>query len=275
MWWEDPRRTSLIGKLGNPFIVDGIWWNMVRQAQSKIKTGGSGLLSKKLMKAYPHWEDFLDEGLLELRGEEVYVAGSEEHMAWLKVSKQNASAGGKLSAKRPRDEKGRLLPKGCPSDSKPRLDVVQATPSEVQPSSSSSGGIKTTTTTTNSDYITQTYTVEQIDQAYHVWNETRATFDLPSTSITPIEQNSIMRAFKSIGLENVLLALEGQRFEPGDEKWHPKNHLRLDRVLHRDAKGQSRWETFRDLALLNRSTKSKEDDEAKARYIAEHGRSTL
>lgn len=271
-WWEDPRRTTLIGLLGNPYIVDGVWFGLVRQAQLRFNTNSKGLISLKLVKAYPHWEDFLNEGLLEIRGDEIYVSGTDEHFAWMKESEESGSRGGKISAKRPRDEKGRLLPKDIQGLSKGALDAGSNGPRVSNPPPLTLS-LKKETTTTKMNIMPEMS--EQIDQAYSVWNDTRNEFGLPPSNISPVEQGSIYRALKQIGLENTLLALEGQRFEPSNDKFNPINHLRLDRVLHRDAKGQSRWESFRDMALANRSKQSSNNEEEEARRIAEHGRSTV
>ena len=85
-----------------------------------------------------------------------------------------------------------------------------------------------------------TVSQKQVVMAWEVWSQTRAAFKLPPTRITPPEESS----------------LEGARYEPRTEKFDPAKHLRLDRALHRDRYGQSRWETFRDLALLERHRES-------------------
>jgi hypothetical protein len=57
----------------------------------------------------------------------IQAVGSEKHFAWLEQKKQAGKSGGKASAQRQRDEKGRLLPKR-----------TQANPNDHQASSSSS-----------------------------------------------------------------------------------------------------------------------------------------
>lgn len=94
-----------------------------------------------------------------------------------------------------------------------------------------------------------------IKNAWEIWIETRSTFNLPRINMSQVEERSIARAINQIGYENVCLAIEGQRHEERTDKFDPSKYLKLDRVLHRNARGESRWDTFRDLALKAKATK--------------------
>ena len=103
-----------------------------------------------------------------------------------------------------------------------------------------------------------------VEDAWKIWCETLKYFNIDPGGISPPQESSIARAIKSLGYENTVLALEGARYEPNHEKFNPKQHLSIERILHRDAKGQSRWEKFVNLAKANREvTKIKEIDYAK------------
>ncbi len=109
---------------------------------------------------------------------------------------------------------------------------------------------------------TTTNVIDEISLAWGVWCETLKSFNLKSQPISVYQQSSLARAIKSLGIETVCLALEGQRYEKATDAWNPKDHLSLDRVLHRDAKGQQRWEKFANMALAKRELqKTKLTDE--------------
>jgi hypothetical protein len=91
-------------------------------------------------------------------------------------------------------------------------------------------------------------TSDLICQAWDVWQETMIFFKLPKQNISPHQESSLARAIASLGIETVLLALEGQRYESGSDKFNPRDHLSIDRVLHKDSKGQQRWEKFANMA---------------------------
>lgn len=93
---------------------------------------------------------------------------------------------------------------------------------------------------------------EEIKTAYGVWTETLASLDVPGSPIAPPQENSIARAIRQIGFENVCLALEGQRHEKPNDKFDPRRHLSVDRCLHRDRNGKTRWEEFKNMALAVR-----------------------
>lgn len=75
-------------------------------------------------------KELLDIGWAVEREDGIHVDGAAKQFKWLVDNQENASAGGKESAKRPRDEKGRLLPKQTPSEVQAAAGLSQANPSE-------------------------------------------------------------------------------------------------------------------------------------------------
>jgi hypothetical protein len=57
----------------------------------------------------------------------------------------------------------------------------------------------------------------------------------------------------SLGFEEVLLALEGARYETANKDFNPLNHLSLQRVLQTSNNGKSNWERFMNMAMVNKN----------------------
>jgi hypothetical protein len=113
----------------------------------------------------------------------------------------------------------------------------------------------------------------KISEAWKAWIETLKHFGIPQSKILPTHETSIARAIKTIGFQNVMDAIEGQRYEQATENFNPKNYLRLDRVLHKDKNGVSRFESLANLARMHREKKIQETSNAeKLRDIALNGR---
>lgn len=158
-WWSDVRRNKLIKLFkGDARLADGLMVQVWRLSQ--------GFENQSYLIPYSQFKcvedhallfecdlaEFRDEKGQKIQGESkrcldgawtclVYVKGSEKNHAWLVNNRGNASQGGKKSALRERDERGRLLPK-TPSGVQAALGVdpsdLQATSKRVQASSSSS-----------------------------------------------------------------------------------------------------------------------------------------
>lgn len=128
-WWSDPRRTKLLLKIG--FAADAAAVNMWRTAQ-EYWSRGHGLIPKATFDTLEFASQLLSVGLAVVKGEEVYVCGSSDYLDWLNEKREAGSRGGKVSAQRQRDEKGRLLPKHDPSSDPSRTN-------QIQPSGSGSG----------------------------------------------------------------------------------------------------------------------------------------
>lgn len=134
-WWSDPRRTKLMLKIG--FAADAAAVNMWRTAQ-EYWGRNFGLVPRHIFDSLEFASELLGCGLAELRGDDVYVRGSNQHLSWLhekrELAREAGKKGGQKSAKRPRDKKGRLLSsKQNPSD---HPSEVQANPSSSKPSGS-------------------------------------------------------------------------------------------------------------------------------------------
>lgn len=127
IWWNDPRRSALARVLGGQAIADGAAMKLWRVGQEYWKQNQL-LIPEKIFNLLEGAQATLGVGLATLGKDGVYVAGSREWFDWLEQSKRSGSIGGKKSAQRPRDSKGRLQKNprvvqgslGChPSASKP------------------------------------------------------------------------------------------------------------------------------------------------------------
>jgi hypothetical protein len=200
--------------------------------------------------------EVIESGMAVLLEKGVYVRGSKEQFLWLI---QKAEAGRKGGLKRAEN---------ASKQSQALLGSAIAGPSGAKPLTLSLSQEKNT-------YIHTNELPDQISKAWSVWNDTLEAFGIPRTNIAPPQESSIARGIKSLGIENVLLALTGARFESPGKDFRPQDHLTIDRALHKDRFGKSNWERFKNLALESSSKMSAINEEEEARRIAEHGRATV
>lgn len=228
-WWTDERRFKLAEALGSLRYADGIAVEVWKLSQ-EFWGNGRRKIPFYIFKTIENYQVLLDVNLAVKHRETIYIRGTRQFHEWYALSKAASSKGGKS------------LKKGAKRNASNQ-------PSETQVSSSSSSSIssiyKNTTTTGN-------LTHEDIERAYEVWSDTLRHFKIKPSAISPPQEQSLARAIKQIGIENVLLALEGARYEPSTENFNPVNYLSIERILHRDGKGQSRWEKFVNLANAHR-----------------------
>lgn len=119
-WWTDPRRSALVslfGEMETDYMAVRAW----KLAQEFWKAG-RGLVPRALFELIPNASELVRVGLAEHQGEMVYVRGSSSYLDWLAEQREKASEAGKrgglVSAQRPRDGKGRLLPNAVQAESK-------------------------------------------------------------------------------------------------------------------------------------------------------------
>lgn len=133
-WFSDPRRSALACKLGSEVKADGVMIIAIRLAQ-QYWIPNKELIPFKSWNGVELPEELVSVGLAEKREKGYYVSGSEEHFSWWfkrnEYKKEAGKIGGRISAQRPRDNKGKLLPKQNPSK-------AQAESKQSQSSSSSS-----------------------------------------------------------------------------------------------------------------------------------------
>ena len=147
-WWIDPRRTFLMNLLSTPAHVDGLMIQVWRMAQEYW--GQGQLMPWRVFSKFPEAPRIIDADLAELRdgiqldsktlpalpqdtsNTFVYVRGSKDFFSWVFEIREKRRQGGKQSAQRERDEKGRLLKKGSKGKKKPSKN-----PAPIQDSSSS------------------------------------------------------------------------------------------------------------------------------------------
>ncbi len=119
-WWSDPRRNALGRKLGSQALADGVMVQAWMLAQDHWKKERQ-LVPKHLFDMLEGALEILGANLAEVRGDLVYIRGSSTSLDWINQSRESGKIGGRISAQRPRDEKGRLTAKeskGPPSESK-------------------------------------------------------------------------------------------------------------------------------------------------------------
>jgi hypothetical protein len=136
-WWADPRRSKLSRILQSEDLADARAIRMWRLAQEFWKDGRR-LVPRDIFETLEDWEALIECRLADDRGDEIYVRGSSQHLDWLFEKKKAGQAGGKVSAQRPRDEKGRLLPQNKPSNVQAEPKQEPSKPKQVQASYSSS-----------------------------------------------------------------------------------------------------------------------------------------
>jgi len=124
-WWSDPRRSALSRLVGDEDLADGLAVRMWRVAQEFW--GRNELVPKHIWQTIQANSKLIQANLAEEREGGIYVRGSSQYLDWVVERRAAARVGGKKSAKRPRDSKGRLLK----SSANPEKSSKQ-TPSEVQ-----------------------------------------------------------------------------------------------------------------------------------------------
>lgn len=87
----------------------------------------------------------------------------------------------------------------------------------------------------------------EIGKLKETWIQTLAHFGITDRKISPMEEQMIARAIQRWGVETTDQALYGARFEKATEKWNPKEHVSLSRILERDKQGNWRVDKFANL----------------------------
>src|SRR3990167_3648139 len=130
-WWIDPRRTFLNSLVKDNDAVNGLMLQVWRIAQEYW--GQNQLIPWRVFSKFPHHRAIVESDLAEMRNSAelasttiyefpntpeqasntfVYVRGAKELFTWLFEIREKRKLGGRVSAQRSRDEKGRLLPNG-------------------------------------------------------------------------------------------------------------------------------------------------------------------
>lgn len=94
---------------------------------------------------------------------------------------------------------------------------------------------------------------DQIRQAWEVWCETLRSFQITPSRISPHEESLLANAMRVVKFPNVMLALEGKRYEAKFPGYDPSDNLSLVRILGPDKRGQYTWDKYRNLAQKARS----------------------
>lgn len=106
-WLEDPRRGSLIEKIGE-ITTDGTAFKLWRLAFLYFKRGE--LVPTELFDRVPNSDLFVQEGLAERRTDGVYVRGSKDAFKWYDAGISQRTEAGKKSAEARRKKFGSAIP---------------------------------------------------------------------------------------------------------------------------------------------------------------------
>jgi hypothetical protein len=236
---SDARFIKLIVKMGSRPLAFGELLLAWIVAQKWYLTG-SRMIPISEWKRQELNDALIDCGLAEVRGDFVRMAGADDQFKWLLTASQNGKK--KTSSKNNSltevVRESTVLPDIIEESEKGRCKDPQALTLSLSLNTKN-------TTTTSSDLKTQ------VRELYEEWGRTLKTFGIQPSAMNPLEENSIGRAVHKLGFETARLAIIGQRYERPTEKFDPRSHLSIDRVLHRGARGNQNWERFKNLALAN------------------------
>lgn len=131
-WWADPRRAKLAKLVGSVAVADGLAASVWRLSQTYWKNG-RGQVPLPVFMTVEHFEEYLEAGLAVIKGDFVYVRGSEEFHDWLASRSEAGQKGGKRSAKSRQRASAEII-----DDSGKQTQANASKPKQAQPSSSSS-----------------------------------------------------------------------------------------------------------------------------------------
>lgn len=91
---------------------------------------------------------------------------------------------------------------------------------------------------------TNPLTPDSIRELKEIWIESKRVLGAANLRITAQEERLIAQSVRQNGVEDTRLALLGARWEPSNEKFDPKAHVDLFRVLMPDKDGRPRIQKF-------------------------------
>lgn len=132
-WLKDPRRDDFVKAVGDSDRADGLtvrYWRLGQEAHAQGK-----LVNKKQFMRMPFAKEFMACELAEEREGGIYIKGTKRRAKYLVAKIEAGRKGGKKSATRDRDERGRLRSKRKGSESQPSTapSKTQAPPNEAKP----------------------------------------------------------------------------------------------------------------------------------------------
>lgn len=188
--------------------------------------------------------DLLDVSLAEEREDGIYMRGSAEQFQWWFDGINQRVEAGKKSAKRQRDEKGRLLPsashvKTTPTTAQRPLEKASNESNATQPSSSSSSSLKKEegeAPTVGGKVNPKSPAMgQEVIRCWFEWCDTLEAFGVQAKRPMDIHSESLLaRSVKTYGVETVMAALRGPRYEKPSERFNRKDHLSLSKILAPD-----------------------------------------
>lgn len=259
--------------------VLGLWYECL-VAMADTKTADDiDILTGWIHSARGRFADLMVQSLLAEQTADGYrIKGVRERLvpilAWSQRKHDAQVAGGKARVKKAeRGADGKFAPKT--SQLGPATHQLPTSYNQLQPGSPVPCSLSpeeegnTTTGTATED---RKGTKRQISDAYQTWTDTLASFDVPALPIGTHEESTLQRAIRYSGFTRVSLALEGARYEVGSKDYDPRQHLSLDRVLHR-INGKSNLDRFANLALerRNKSASKKVYDPVTKSYVEDRG----
>ena len=205
-------------------------------------------------------DELLEVGLAEVRETGIYVRGSSEQFDWLVVRAEAGRKGGKKT-----QENNAL--KANVKQNQAKLEQTEANEKQTEASPSIRKPLTPTLTLTHKEETTTTNLNSDILKAWGTWKETQEFLKIPAREISQPDELNLARAIKTLGIQNVLDALEGARYETASKDYDPKKFLSLDYCLHRNIKsGKSNWDRLGTLARIARdAAEGRQTDEEQLR----------
>ena len=254
-WWTDPRRSALASLVGGEEIADGAAIKVWRLGQEFWKHDRK-LVPKQLFDLLRFASHLLQVGMVEVRGDEIYVRGSSAYLDWVNERKAAGRAGGVKKAQN-RKKKAQNRKKEAEydpeSDSK---DLANASKGyQKLPSSSSSAS---SSFSDSYSYSTSTSFLKKNELSLGVkecLDELKNTFDAFRIAKDPkTDEVQVARLVQIHGVNKTRLAIRGARFEPKTQTFDPAEHFSMIRLsepknFEKNVNRGSRLESAKDEEL--------------------------
>lgn len=192
-------RDVALGKLVRFFrLAQAKWGRGQALTQTEIEDEGLGALIKSGW-ALPFKDGFT-------------VLGAEKHFGWYKQRVESSVAGGRARSAAPRDERGRLQPESSRNPPEVQPDTSPLAPSLALAPSLSKIQIQ-----------------ESVSVCLKKWMEVLKHHKAERNPLAG-EDIAIGRMIQARGVDAVLLALLGAKYEPANKDYKPSRYLSLARI---------------------------------------------
>lgn len=191
-FWDDVA--SVAAKMGDVDKAAGQALRLIRYGQQRYTQ------SRRI--SYAEFKEKFSDALIpefaRRCGDEIEVAGASKYFDWLDQKRQAGKKGGKASARRPRDSKGRLTP------SKQNPSTSKRTPSETKLSQASSSISSSSSSSSETPIVPLKGDVEFLGDFKKAWELYRTKF--PNVTKGPKAEERFKKQIRSPETEHQLLA---------------------------------------------------------------------